>query len=78
MQELLSSSRGDTTCNILQMAESTLGGALLLSDDVDSNGVCNTCCHDSQLQVYVEKLDNSARGLSWSVEQVSYIMSRSI
>ena len=53
-------------------------GALLFSHAVGSNGVCNSCCNDCQVQVYVEELDNSARGLSWSVEQVSYRIRRSI
>ena len=74
----VSSSGGDTTVNVLTMAENTLGGALLFFHDMESDGVCSTDFHDCEVQVYVEKVENSVRGLSRSVKRGAYCISRNM
>ena len=74
----VSAGGGDTTVNVLTMAENTLGGALLFFHDMESHGVCTTDFHDCEVQVYVEKLGNSVHLLSWSVERGSYFTHRNI
>ena len=74
----LSSSGGDTTVNVLTMAENTLGGALLFFHDMESDGVCSTDFHDCEVQVYVKKVENSVRGLSRSVKRGAYCISRNM
>ena len=74
----ISSSGGDTTVNVLTMAENTLGGALLFFHDMESDGVCSTDFHDCEVQVYVEKVENSVRGLSRSVKRGAYCISRNM
>ena len=69
---------GDTTVNVLTMAENTLGGALLFFHDMESDGVCSTDFHDCEVQVYVEKVENSVRGLSRSVKRGAYCISRNM
>ena len=78
VRRLVSSSGGDTTVNVLTMAENTLGGALLFFHDMESDGVCSTDFHDCEVQVYVEKVENSVRGLSRSVKRGAYCISRNM
>ena len=76
--EHLSSSGGDTTVSVLTMAGDTCDGALLLFLHMEDNGVRTTDVHDYGVQVYVEKLGNSAHLLSRSVERGSYFTHRNI
>ena len=51
---------------------------MLFFHDMESDGVCSTDFHDCEVQVYVEKVENSVRGLSRSVKRGAYCISRNM
>ena len=51
---------------------------MLVLYNTESDGVSTTDFHDYEVQVYVEKLGNSAHLLSRSVERGSYFTHRNI